>query len=115
MVIPTQIIAALILLACTIGGDVEMPINTFGRKHARWKSAGVPHPRGCTLKRNKRTRELGEELNYDRYWNGLYRIPRDCFEDLLNTIGNALHTDFKKAANCLGGGARPPSHECDYR
>jgi hypothetical protein len=106
MVIPTQIIAALILLACTIGGDVEMPINTFGRKHARWKSAGVPHPRGCTLKR-KRTGELGEELGYDRYWNGLYRIPRDCFEDLLNTIGDDLHKDFKKAANS-GGDPIPP-------
>ena len=69
--------AALIVLACTIGDNVEIPVNSFRRKQARRKSAGVPHPRGCTLKR-KRTEVLGEELIQRSLleWSPRADIPR---------------------------------------
>ena len=98
-----EVVAAIILLAC---GSQAENLNVHEGKQANWGSRGVPHPRCATLKR-KRTGDLGEELVYDRYWNGLYRIPRQEFENLLDSVYPLLIKDFQKQVNASGAAVSP--------
>eukprot|EP00959_Pyramimonas_sp_CCMP1952_P457574 9475167-Pyramimonas_sp.AAC.2 len=98
-----DVLAAIIVFALSL----EATVNEFQRKFAYWFSIGVPHPRCATLKR-KRADDLGEELlAYNRYWNGLYRLSRHSFDDLLTRIGPCLKKQFQKQVNASGAAVPP--------
>ena len=81
--------------------------DQFQGRSANWGTKGIPHPWCATLKRKRTDEELGDELIYDRYWNGLYRLPKAVFEDLLRNVEDDLLKNFQKQV-CASGAAVPP-------
>ena len=87
---------------CIIANSIEGTVPEFDRKTPNWKSFGVPHPKGPTLKRKRKdVDELGEELDYERYFYGLFRMSRGRFEWLYDTIKDDLEKDATNLSTYL--------------